>query len=213
MNTVRLGDIGTISGGGVDKHSIPGEVPVRLLNYLDVYHKRFISSSDLSMVVSANNAHLQRCRIKKGDIFLVPSSEIRSDIGRCAVAVEDIPDGVYSYHVVRLRPRQDAGLDIRFSAYALSTKEFLSQASKLCQGSGKRYVVTLPQFRSMTVTLPSYREQQIIAAILSDMDNTEEALEALLIKVRAIKQGMMQRLLSTRFRLPEEESLLIEDLE
>jgi len=65
----------------------------------------------------------------------------------------------------------------------------------------------------MTVTLPSYREQQIIAAILSDMDNTEEALEALLIKVRAIKQGMMQRLLSTRFRLPEEESLLIEDLE
>ena len=64
----------------------------------------------------------------------------------------------------------------------------------------------------MTVTLPSYREQQIIAAILSDMDNTEEALEALLIKVRAIKQGMMQRLLSARFRLTEEESLLIEDL-
>ena len=37
--TKRLGEIGDISGAGVDKKVSTNEVPVRLVNYLDVYHK------------------------------------------------------------------------------------------------------------------------------------------------------------------------------
>jgi type I restriction enzyme S subunit len=44
-------------------------------------------------------------------------------------------------------------------------------------------------------------EQTDIAAILSDMDAEIEALEARLEKTRAIKQGMMQELLTGRIRL------------
>lgn len=201
MNTICLDEIGVISGGGVNKHFNPNEVPVRLLNYLDVYHKTFIRSRDLSMVVSADNAHVRRCRIKKGDIFFTPSSEIRSDIGRCAVAVEDIPDAVYSYHVVRLRPRPHSGLDLRFSAYAFATEEFLSQASRLCQGSGTRYVVTLPQFRSMTITLPPLCEQQAIAATLAKLDDGIQTLEVLTQKMHAVRQSLMQQLLGDRMAL------------
>ncbi len=45
------------------------------------------------------------------------------------------------------------------------------------------------------------KEQQAIAQVLSDMDSDIEALEKKLNKYRAIKQGMMQELLTGRIRL------------
>jgi len=49
--------------------------------------------------------------------------------------------------------------------------------------------------------LPSLTEQTAIAAILSDMDAEIAALEARRDKTRALKQGMMQELLTGRIRL------------
>ncbi|MEG1422172.1 MAG: restriction endonuclease subunit S [Citrobacter sp.] len=56
---------------------------------------------------------------------------------------------------------------------------------------------------SFKVAIPSsLKEQIIIATIFSDMDTELEALEQKLAKVRDIKQGMMQQLLTGRIRLP-----------
>ena len=54
--------------------------------------------------------------------------------------------------------------------------------------------------------LPTVEEQTAIAAVLSDMDAEIKALEAQRDKVRRIKRGMMQELLTGRIRLvqPEE---------
>ncbi|MBK8755527.1 MAG: restriction endonuclease subunit S [Candidatus Competibacteraceae bacterium] len=48
---------------------------------------------------------------------------------------------------------------------------------------------------------PSLAEQTAIAAVLSDMDAELAALEARHDKTRALKQGMMQELLTGRIRL------------
>jgi type I restriction enzyme S subunit len=48
---------------------------------------------------------------------------------------------------------------------------------------------------------PTKAEQIAIAAVLSDMDAELEALEAKRDKTRALKQGMMQELLTGRIRL------------
>jgi len=48
---------------------------------------------------------------------------------------------------------------------------------------------------------PTVEEQTAIAAVLSDMDAEIAALEARRDKTRAIKQGMMQQLLTGRVRL------------
>jgi type I restriction enzyme S subunit len=45
-------------------------------------------------------------------------------------------------------------------------------------------------------------EQQAIATVLSDMDAEIAAQERRLVKTRAIKQGMMQQLLTGSIRLP-----------
>lgn len=51
------------------------------------------------------------------------------------------------------------------------------------------------------VSLPPLPEQAAIAAVLSDMDAELAALEQRLAKARALKQGMMQELLTGRTRL------------
>ncbi|WP_215783152.1 restriction endonuclease subunit S [Aeromonas hydrophila] len=60
----------------------------------------------------------------------------------------------------------------------------------------------LPTFECFTLLLPSIEEQTAIATILSDMDNELQALTQKLEKARALKQGMMQQLLTGKIRLP-----------
>ncbi len=55
------------------------------------------------------------------------------------------------------------------------------------------------QFEHCSVEVPSHvDEQTAIAAVLSDMDAEIAALEQRLAKTRALKQGMMQELLTGR---------------
>ena len=60
----------------------------------------------------------------------------------------------------------------------------------------------LPTFQNFEMTVPpTIEEQTAIATILSDMDAEISALEARRDKTRALKQGMMQELLTGRIRL------------
>jgi len=55
---------------------------------------------------------------------------------------------------------------------------------------------------ALKLQLPTLAEQTAIAAVLSEMDAELAALEARREKTRALKQGMMQELLTERIRLP-----------
>lgn len=196
----ELGKLGKISGGGVDKKIRSGEPPVRLVNYMDVYRRSFIYSNELSHVVSASSEQAARCAVRQGDVFFTPSSEMPFDIAASAVAMEDIPDAAYSYHVVRLRLDED--WDLLFRAYAFKSENFLKQAARASEGSGVRYVITQGRFRQLTVRVPPNKaEQTAIAEVLSDMDAELAVLEQRLAKTRDLKQGMMQELLTGRTRL------------
>jgi type I restriction enzyme S subunit len=54
---------------------------------------------------------------------------------------------------------------------------------------------------NISVVLPTFPEQTAIAAVLSDMDAEIAVLERRLAKTRALKQGMMQELLTGKTRL------------
>ncbi len=61
--------------------------------------------------------------------------------------------------------------------------------------------ISAASLSSIAITVPSLAEQTAIATILSDMDAEIAALEARRDKTRALKQGMMQELLTGRIRL------------
>lgn len=200
---VSLGESGTVSGGGVDKTSNPGEATVQLLNYMDVYRAEFIGADTVSQVVTAPPAKISKCTIRAGDVFFTPTSEVPDDIARSAVADCDLPGVVYSYHLVRWRP--SGGWDPSYLGFAFATERFRAQASTLAAGSGTRYVVSMPGFRSLLAFRPPIEEQRAIGDLLRDTSLEIELLRRRLAKARAVKVGMMQELLTGRTRLPVEE--------
>jgi type I restriction enzyme S subunit len=68
-------------------------------------------------------------------------------------------------------------------------------------GSGQPFVQFRDSF-ARAVLLPTVTEQRAIAGVVGDMDAEIFALEQRLDKSRAIKQGVMQQLLSGAIRLP-----------
>jgi type I restriction enzyme S subunit len=59
----------------------------------------------------------------------------------------------------------------------------------------------MSSIESIEFPIPALPEQTAIATILSDMDAEITAIEARRDKTKAIKQGMMQTLLTGRVRL------------
>lgn len=65
----------------------------------------------------------------------------------------------------------------------------------------RRYYIS--DYQNVEIALPTLREQVSIATVLSDIDAEIAALERQLDKIRAIKRGMMQQLLTGKIRLAE----------
>lgn len=196
----KLGDIAEINGAGVDKKIIAGEKSVRLFNYMDIMKRDYVYDYELNHEVTAPYSKINSCNVLKGDIFLTPSSELRTDIGVSAIAMENMIGVVYSYHVYRLR--YTIVINKLFGLYLLKTKDFLDQAEKMCEGSGKRYVVSMGKFKNMTIYYPKDIEEQIsISNILYDIDKEIEQLISKKAKYQSVKQGMMQELLTGKTRL------------
>ena len=198
-NRTTIGSIGEISSAGVDKKILDGERSVRLVNYLDVYHRDLIFSENLNHTVTAPSNKINKCSVQKGDIFFTPSSEIRGDFGHSAVAMENISDAVYSYHIIRLRPSID--IDLLYSAYAFRVCSFYKQISRFADGSGQRYVVSQNNFRKIKVALPPLPEQKRIAHTLNTAKQEIDTLKKLVDKYRTQKRGLMQKLLTGKWRV------------
>lgn len=193
-------DLGELTGSGVDKKFKEDEHFVRLVNYLDVFRRDYIYDKELDFWTTANDLKKEQCNVLQGDVFFTPSSEMPFDIAISAVAMNDMKDVCYSYHIYRLRFYTD--IDLCFKAYMFKSQFFYDQANVACEGSGKRYVISLSKFKKLKVYYPTnIQEQQAIATILSDMDKEIAELEAQRDKYRLVKSGMMQKLLTGEIRL------------
>lgn len=198
-----LGNLGTFTTSSVDKLSQPAEVPVSLVNYMDVYRHRHIGRDLELQQVTARPDELVRFRLQRGDILFTPSSETPDDIGHSAVVVDDLDLALQSYHVVRLRPNGRIPLDLWFCGYMANTPEVLRHLSRQCAGS-TRYTLPLRHFQSTPISIPPIEQQRRIAEILGTVDRAIRETEALIAKQEMIKAGMMHDLF-TRGVLPNGE--------
>ena len=88
----------------------------------------------------------------------------------------------------------------------------LVQTERFMEAASISYGTHMPRadwevVRNLEISLPPLGEQGSIAAVFADMDAEIAALERRLDKVRALKQGMMQQLLTGRIRLPATDGL------
>ena len=91
--------------------------------------------------------------------------------------------------------------DMDFLYYILSSDTVFEQYIAMAAGSSVKNLNKEKVANVMLFAPQSLAEQQAIAAILTNMDNEITALETKKTKYEAIKQGMMQQLLTGKIRL------------
>lgn len=195
---VRLGDLFSFKNGlNKSKEFFGTGTPI--VNYMDVFGSPAIQSLKLEGRVTLTNSELKNYEVRKGDVFFTRTSETPEEIGVASVLIDEPLETVFSGFVLRARPLDDR-LDDRFKAYCFSSaavrKQITSKASYTTRALTNGRLLS-----GVLLPLPDVAEQAAIAAVLSDIDAELAALEQRRDKIRALKQGMMQELLTGRTRL------------
>lgn len=124
----------------------------------------------------------------------------RGTLGQISV----VPNGKFDKYIVsqsQMKLTLDMGTaDSTFFYYLFSGEWHQDYIQRSAIQTGVPHL-NLGILRQIPIQCPPLSEQKAIATILSDMDSEIAALEARRDKTRALKQGMMQELLSGRIRL------------
>ena len=137
---------------------------------------------------------------KKGDLFFNGSSETPEEVGFCSVLLAEIPSLYLNSFSFGFRFNSEAKVNGLFFAYWFRCADGRTTMSVLAQGA-TRYNITKSAFMRLSIPQPTREEQTAIATVLSDIDTELAALQARRDKTRALKQAMMQELLTGRIRL------------
>ncbi|WP_375322325.1 restriction endonuclease subunit S [Aliivibrio logei] len=116
-----------------------------------------------------------------------------ASIGRCTFVPNSFGAANVNQHVCIIRPNEKIK-----SAYLSQwfSSDSGQNAIMRYQAGGNREGLNFQQIRSMIVTLPPLPEQQKIAAILTSVDEVIEKTQAQINKLKDLKTGMMQELLT-----------------
>lgn len=191
---VTLGEIGEIKSGTTPSTQNPdywdGTIP--WCSATDVTNK-------LGKYLSDTERHITQTALGDSSVSLVPSGTIllctRATIGELKIAASPVSIS----RAIKAIVCHDSVLN-EFLYYRL----ILLKSYMLDKATGSTFLeIGKPDLSALEIQLPPYSEQCAIAGMLSDMDAEICAIEKRRAKVRAIKHGMLQQLLTGRIRLAQ----------
>jgi len=192
-----------LTSASYSREQLSNNENVMYIHYGDIHtkwkHKLDFSKNELP---SINDKMMKNyALIKDGDLIMADASEDYDGIG-VSVEVENICNSkaISGLHTFLLRDKNDyfvPGIKGYFHTNKLVKKQFDRLATGL-----KVYGVSKNNLIKVLIPLPPTKaEQTAIVQILCDMNAEIDALEKKRDKFKALKQGMMQELLTGRIRL------------
>lgn len=193
-----IGDIGDFYSGltGKSKDDF-GKGNARYITFLNVLNNTVIDISKLESV-QVNEDEYQN-EVLKGDLFFNTSSETPEEVGMCAVLMDSIRNTYLNSFCFgfRLKTKKVHAL---FFSYYFNSQEGRKIMRVLAQGA-TRFNLSKDYFSQTEIELPPYEDQVEIAQTLADMEGDILSLEKKCLKYKAMKQGMMEELLTGKVRL------------
>ncbi len=188
----RLGDVALLKNGYAFKSdtytSLGSFKIITIANVQDGY-----MTADACNTIASEPSDLQpHQRLRRGDILI----SMTGNVGRVCRVDED--RCLLNQRVGKLVP---VGVVDALLFLLLGQPSFISAMTGVAKG-GAQPNLSAPDITEHTFNIPrDATEQTAIAEVLSDMDAELAALESRRDKARALKQGMMQELLTGRTRL------------
>jgi type I restriction enzyme, S subunit len=170
---------------------------IRLIQTGNIGVGSFIEKEEKKYINEVSFTSLQCKQLKHDDLLIC---RLADPAGR-ACLLGDIGEEriVTSVDVTIFRPPAEMA-DRLFLAQLFSTSNWFRRVSDRCGGTTHKRI-SRGALGRLLINLPPLLEQTAISEVLSDMDAELAALEQRRNKTRALKQAMMQELLTGRTRL------------
>ena len=194
----KLSDIGDTYSGLTGKTKLDFESGNgKFITFLNVLNNVKIDISILGKVHIGYNE--KQNAVKVGDLFFNTSSETPEEVGMCA-ALLDNPGVCYlNSFCFGYRLKCD-DVSLLFMSYYFNSPVGREFMRKHAQGS-TRYNLSKQNFLAQSIPLPPLREQHAIADTLSTFDTHIKNLSELIEKKKAIRDGVLDDLMTGRTRL------------
>lgn len=157
----------------------------------------WVTPSDISTRRDMFESERSITRLGLGTIRALPANTVLvtciASIGKNAILKIS---GGCNQQINAVIPNADSSAEYLYYLFEASKHYLLASA-----GTTATSIISKAVFSELEFRVPSFTEQAAIATVLSDMDTELAALEQRLAKTRALKQGMMQELLTGRTRL------------
>lgn len=189
--TKRLGNLAEMASGGTPKSTVAayygGNIP-------------WVSIVDMTQggkLITQTERNLSELGFSQSTARMYPAGTILyamyASLGECSIAGVELCSSQAILGISTGRALDSEFLYYWLTAIKATVKELGQQGTQANLNKG--------MVQGFQISLPSIEEQSAIATVLSDMDAEIAALEARRDKSRALKQGMMQQLLTGRVRL------------
>jgi type I restriction enzyme S subunit len=153
----------------------------------------------MDYITKESYARLGSGKFKPSDILFC----LRGSLGKFGVIDSDFGEGAIASSLVIVRARSGSLRSDYLSCYFNS--ELCTRMIEMWAGGAAQPNLGAQDLARFLIPLPPLPEQTAIAEVLSDMDAEIAALERRRDKTGALKQGMMQELLTGRVRLVKPE--------
>lgn len=199
LPTVRLSDVSVRIGsgitprGGSSVYKSSGRPFVRSQNV----GWGGLRLNDVAYIDDTTHMAFPATEIRAGDVLLNITG---ASIGRSAVATDELDGGNVNQHVCEIRLNAKV-MDSRYVNAVLNSRIGQDQVAAF-QAGGNRQGLNFQQVGSIRVPALDLAQQREIGRARQDVDAMISKLERLIAKSQAIKQGMMQHLLTGKTRLP-----------
>ncbi len=171
---------------------------IKIIKLSDVFNLDYFDPANAKRVI-LNDNELLSYRVRVGDIFIALASVKLEGVGKVMLVTELDEETAYDHNLALIRA--NGVIDAKFLFYMLKSNLVRRKISKLSTQVGTTFLKssTILKFQ---LPIPAVKvEQASIATLLSDMDTEIAGLEQKRDKYKAIKQGMMQELLTGKTRL------------
>ncbi|MFC2747175.1 MAG: restriction endonuclease subunit S [Campylobacter concisus] len=198
-HTTALGEIGkTYSGlSGKNKEDF-GTGNSFYIPFTNIMSNIEIDINNLEIVKISDDE--KQNLVMQNDLLFNGSSETPEEVCFCSLANFEIPNVYLNSFCFGFRIQKNKSIFPKFFAYWFRSDFGRNAISFMAQGS-TRYNISKSEFLKFGILMPNLSEQTKIAEILSDMDGEISALQDEIEKLKMIKQGAMDELLSGKIRL------------
>lgn len=148
-----------------------------------------IDKNSLLKISEECNNKLSRSKIQKGDILM----SIAGTLGRTAIISEEVIPANTNQALAIIRLKKINNVDyINKTLSSFYIKKHINMIGTV----GAQPNLSLKQIGDFNILLPSIKEQEKIASILSTVDEQIDNVDALIEKNKELKKGLMQTLLT-----------------